>query len=107
MGYDVDVGQQHIYMTYNHAGRFKELGIYPRDFNGKKVKDILPCYRKARDELLKTADAYTIERIHDDNYMRSIGESLWSASDTAVCVAVLRVIETLEQCFDDDVWESD
>lgn len=33
-----------LYLTYNHGTYFRENNIYPRDFNGLQIKEILPKY---------------------------------------------------------------
>jgi hypothetical protein len=53
-------------MTYNHGQIFGEYDIYPREFNGKQIKDILPFYFEAFKKVQN--DEEIIERIKENSY---------------------------------------
>ena len=66
---DDDYGENivaNLYMTYNHCQIFEEYDIYPREFNGKQIKDILPFYFEAFKKLQN--DEEVIERIKENSY---------------------------------------
>jgi hypothetical protein len=108
MGFDIEIGGARcLYHTYNHSDQLSRFGIHARSLNGKTAKEILPLYQKAEEELRKTASKMVVKNFHNDEFLRTIGDSLWNASDTSVWVAVKRGIKVLEDCHPDDVWQSD
>lgn len=119
---DISETIEDLHMTYNHCGLFKELGIYPSDFNGKRVKDILPVYIKALETLKSNDD--NKDKDNDDNLDKDIVSlydnssnyydftsqsniNYFEVSNTVIYVVISEVIKTLKKCNDDDFWISD
>jgi hypothetical protein len=102
---------QHLYMTYNHGTIFGEYDIYPRDFNGKKIKDVIKHYLDASYKLFEDneidremlefyEDGYDVSYKYQDAY-------LYGKDKTSVYIVVINTINTLYKCHPDDIWISD
>jgi hypothetical protein len=109
-----------LYMTYNHCQLFQEYDIYPRYFNDKKVKDILPAYMDAFNKLFndEEVDKELAREYQDFNFSskymdvaycdsRGSADYLYEKSKTAIFVVIKAVIKLLIECDPDDIWLSD
>jgi len=125
MGYDVTIGplvtdetlefsdrvieREHIYFTYNHSSIFEKLGVYPRNFNGKTVGEIIPVYVNAVKQLEKEMSDCGVP-ISDDCANVS-GKYMCSdlyAEDEEVVLRILKgVLQVLTRCNMSYVWYSD
>lgn len=99
-----------IYMTYNHSGLFQDYNIHPRDFNDKKVKDILPSYLDAFNKLFideeVDMDQAREYKYYNISYKYDL-EFLYKRDKTVIFIVVKSVIEKLLSCNPDDIWVSD
>lgn len=108
-----------LYMTYNHCQLFQEYDIYPRYFNNKKVKDILPAYLNAFNKLFKDEEVdkelareyqdfnFDSKYIDTDYNTCSESEYLYQTNKTVIFIVVKAVIKLLIECDPDDIWLSD
>lgn len=110
MGYDIDIKVdneehgEHIYMTYNHAKLFTKYNIYPRDFNGMKVKDIIPRYMEAKKKL--EDDGYSSSNIIDISF-KYMGNYMYKESEKVILDVVNNTLRILVICDPEAIWESD
>lgn len=114
--YDLDYISEkisHLYMSYNHHDMFKELDIYPRYFNFKRVKTILPKYNAALEKLKVDKDVYKeIVKIYEEcedywEFQEKCKIDYFDKSKTVVYIIVSETIKTLNKCDENDFWFSD
>jgi hypothetical protein len=111
MGYDIDITHNGesidmLYMTYNHAQLFIKYNIYPRDFNGKTVAEIIPAYLEAKKVLESvgvSGNIYT-DASTDRKYSDS---KLYEANDDVILYVVKDTLSVLCSCPDSATWHSD
>ena len=111
---DDDYGENivaNLYMTYNHCQIFEEYDIYPREFNGKQIKDILPFYFEAFKKLQN--DEEVIERIKENSYndydysFKYDSNLLYEKTKYSVFLVVKGVIKKLLNMNQEYYWNSD
>lgn len=107
MGFDISLSghEDTIYFTYNHAHLLMAYNIHPRQFNGKPVAEIMPRIQRAITALKKRSDVEILQRWKDEAFMREIGALLWKPVSTAVCIACMHALETLEAAPPDAIWQ--
>jgi hypothetical protein len=111
MGYDINIkynGERydHIYMTYNHSKLFEKYSIYPRDFNGMKVVDIIPHYEKAK-KVLESAGHKGDVHTNASTAYKYNDNSLYQANDNVILYVVNDTLAVLRSCPGDATWHSD
>jgi hypothetical protein len=106
MGYDINVGTQHIYLTYNHYGIFKKYNIYPREFNDMKVKEIISFYKNAIEHLEKL---YPNEKgIFIALHTKYHSNELYENDERIVLRILYNLMDVLENyCKEYDIWKCD
>lgn len=109
MGYDIELSghDETFRFTFNHSKLLMEHDVYPPDFNGKRVEDIIPYFQRAIASLKKKSDMVIVEKRNDRDFMRQLGELMWKRVPTAVCICCMDALEVLEAAPSDAIWHSD
>ncbi len=111
MGYDIEIRFNkevidYMYMTYNHCALFQKYSIYPRDFNGMTVAEIIPHYIKAKETLEAAGNTGVIYTNASTDYKYS-DNTLYQANDEVILYVVNDTLNRLNSYPDDAKWYSD
>ena len=111
MGYDIDITHngeriERLYMTYNHSQLFTKYNIYPRDFNGKTVAEIIPAYLEAKKVLESAGVSGNIYTDASTAYKYS-DSKLYEVNDDVILYVVKNTLHVLCSCPNDATWQSD
>ncbi len=111
MGYDIDIKHNgdiidSIYMTYNHCKLFQKYNIYPRDFNGKTISEIIPNYIAAK-EILENAGTSGIVFTESSTAIKYSDNKLYQATDDVILYVINDTLDRLYSYPEDAKWYSD
>lgn len=102
-----------LYISYNDCEILIELGIYPRFFNYKRIKNILPKYTETLEKLKVNEDVdKEIVKIYEDcerysEFNEKYKLNYYYKSKTVIFIIVSTGIEKLKKCDENDFWISD
>lgn len=100
MGYDITINDYHIFLSYNHSRIFDKYNIYPRSFNGMKIKDIIPHYDRAIKNMEKV---YGVQQKFVYNT-----DKIYIIDEINVIKILYDVLHSLNNiCSPEDVWQCD
>lgn len=107
-----------FYLSYNHCENLKAVGFYPRDFNGKTIRQVLIALGSSINKMLSDG-VIPLEMIRDMEsfqkhpvlYPPSINEAFYEATMENLLAILMRIRETIERKFAKELdvlyWHSD